>query len=142
MISNLLLSTAHVLSNARLIILAILSLGPGVTQAQAGTITCNVKITSVGTDPNGTVIPKLEGMGWPYMCNLTTGHATNAGTIAPETCQGWLSMFMTAVATQQSMVFYFNYGAAPAPADCASFTNFSWQVPAVFPYFMSLEKPQ
>ncbi len=124
----------------RLVLLSLIGISMSASPAIAGTIACNVKIASVGVTPNGTVIPAMEGVGWPYMCNLEIDHTTSAGTISPETCQGWLSMFVTASATQQSIIFYLDYGAAPAPADCQSITNFSWQVPGVFPYFFTLEK--
>lgn len=109
------------------------------TPAHAGTIICSVGVSAVSVSPQGTLIPNMTGLGWPYLCNVQADQITSAGTISPQTCQAWVAMFTTALATEKDIVLYISYGAAPAPSDCESITDFSWQIPAVFPYFLFLE---
>lgn len=108
------------------------------TPAYADAFVCTAKIAGVGITPGGTVVLNLTGMGWPYMCNLNSPMATSQGAISTATCQAWLSEFLTAKASGQSYSFWFDYGAATPPA-CNAMPSFSWQVPAVFPYYMSFE---
>lgn len=107
------------------------------TAADAGTLWCTTTVSGVAVTPGGYVIPTLDGIGWPYMCHLTTPTATSAGTIATGTCEAWLSMFLTAKTSGQKFSFAIDYGALATPTSCAVITNFSWQVPTVFPYWIN-----
>jgi hypothetical protein len=107
------------------------------TAAQAGTLWCTTTVSGVGVSPGGIVVPTLDGMGTPYMCNLTTPMASSWGSIPTSTCQAWVSMFITAKTSGQKITLAFDYGAAAAPASCAAIPNFSWQVPPVFPYWFN-----
>jgi hypothetical protein len=113
----------------------------GAPAAHAGSLACTFKISGVSTTPSGTVYVQMDGVGTPIMCNTSANVAVNmgpiAGTITPDTCKAWVSMFITAKTTQQNFTLIFDYGAATAPASCASLPNFSWQVPTVFPYYVS-----
>lgn len=106
--------------------------------AQAGVVVCTAKIVGVAITPNGSVYIHWAGVGWPLMCNLNDIVATNSGPVSPTTCQAMLSEFITAKASGQNYSMHFDYGAATAPA-CNALTNFSWQVPAPYPYYMSFE---
>jgi hypothetical protein len=129
-------SLKHLGNNALPMIVAI-SVMALPTAAQAGTLWCTTTVSGVAVTPGGILVPTLDSMGTPYMCNLTTPMASSWGSIPPSTCQAWVSMFITAKTSGQKITLAFDYGAAAAPASCATIPNFSWQVPPVFPYWFN-----
>ena len=106
--------------------------------AQADVVVCTAKIDGVAITPDGSVFINWRGIGWPLMCNLNTTTATNSGPVSPTVCQGMLSQYITAKTSGQNYTMYIDYATATAPA-CNALANFSWQVPAVYPYHMSFE---
>ena len=119
------------------LVITMLAATVGAGTAEADTVICTARVLQIGISANGTVVPSLEGLGWPYICNLNTNHATSQGPIPPAQRQALLSNLMTAKASGKTVNLYLAYPAA-APS-CNALTNFSWQVPAVYPYFISFD---
>jgi hypothetical protein len=104
--------------------------------AQAATISCTTTVSGIAVSPGGTVVPTLDGMGSPYMCNLTAAQPTSLGPISIEICRAWVSMFITAKTSGQRVTLIFDYGTGAAPATCSA-VDLNWKIPPVFPYYFN-----
>lgn len=109
------------------------------TAASAGQIVCTSKISEVVVQPSGAVQINFVGVGTPALCNLNATISTSVAAVTPEVCRAWLSMFITAKATQQNFTMAIDYGTGNAPpATCANLPNFTNMLPAPFPYWFDL----
>lgn len=106
--------------------------------AHAETLWCSKKISGVSVGLTGTVLIRYGDAGSPYMCNINSDFITSAGTITPAVCKTWVAKFTTALAADRDILMAINYSGT-APQSCTGLDNFSWQVPAVFPYYVELK---
>lgn len=106
--------------------------------ASAATLPCTTKVTGVAVAPGGTVLVTLQGIGTPKICELnSTMIGPGVGSISPEVCKAWVSMFLTAKASGQNFSFIIDYGTNPAPASCQNLASFNYAIPDPFPYWVN-----
>lgn len=105
----------------------------------ADVLTCTTRVTEIDVTPSGSVLATFSGSGTPNMCSLNmTITGPGVGSISPDVCRGWLSMFLTARAAQLPVTFKIDYGTSSAPSSCANLANFNYQIPNPFPYYVSV----
>ena len=105
--------------------------------APAHALFCTTTVSEVSVGTGGTVTVAFAGMGQTYMCNVNGAMQTSVGPISTAVCNAWVSQFITAKVTGRTITMIFDYPAGTEPASCQGLANFSWQVPSVFPYWIS-----
>lgn len=119
------------------------ALGMMTTPALAALV-CTQKVVSLTVNPDGAVWVEFSGAdpaGRTVMCNTSgsitaqIGGSTGNITVTPETCKAWISMFLTAQATQKDVVLKFD---STALTTCALMPSFKDTYPIPFPYWVSI----
>ena len=108
--------------------------------AHADTLSCTATVKAVTVHPWGNVYVEFNGLGGgpTPLCNVISARGSGdpgIGDISAEVCRSWLSTFLTAKSSGQSITLGFSY---PGTAPACSALSFAWYSPNPFPYWISL----